>query len=210
MWPIQWRSRVKKLEVGNERIVAIELSTNIKLCLISVYLPTNNPSVNSHLEYNECLDILHDIIMKYRPSHKIFIVGDFNGTLLKPRQYNKHDVMLNSFVSEHELNFISSEKQTFFHHSGASSSQIYYILTTDRAILSDFKIAEKGSTNLSSHTHVSACIQVNIPGLDVYTCKESNQTQTVKRLHWNKIDIEKYQNVISNTVNNCRPNENQL
>ena len=60
---------------------------------------------------------------------------------------------------------------------------------------------------MSSHTHVSACIQVNIPGLDIYTCKESNQTQTVKRLHWNKIDIEKYQNVISNTVNNCRPNE---
>ena len=134
-------------------------------------------------------------------------MGDFNGTLLQQRQYNKLDVLLNSFVSEHELNFISSEKHSFFHHSGASSSQIDYILTTDRAILSDFKIAEKGSTNLSSHTHVSACIQVNIPGLDIYTCKESNQTQTVKRFHLNKIDIEKYQNVISNTVNNCRPNQ---
>ena len=205
MWPVQWRSRITKLEVGNERIAAIELSTNIKLCLISVYLPSNNPSVNSHLEYSECLDILHDIIMKYRPSHKIFIVGNYNGTLLQPRPYNKHDVLLNSFVREHELNFINSEKQAFFHHSGASSSQIDYILTTDRTILSDYKIAEKCSTNSSSHTPVSACIQVNIPGLEIQ--KESSQTQTVKRLHWNKIGIEEYQNGLSNVVSNSRLNE---
>ena len=63
IWSSQWRGKIKKLEVGNERIAATELSTDKKLC--SVYLPTNNTSVDLHLEYRECVDILHDIIMKY-------------------------------------------------------------------------------------------------------------------------------------------------
>ena len=55
----QWSSKVKRLNVGNERIVAIEINSQEKRCLINIYMPTNNSSVNSYLEYLECLDILH-------------------------------------------------------------------------------------------------------------------------------------------------------
>ena len=53
-------------------------------------LPTNNSSENSHLEYGECLDILHNMIVKYIYSYTIIVDGDFNGTLLaaKSRKEN--------------------------------------------------------------------------------------------------------------------------
>ena len=56
-WPNLWSSRIKKLSDGNERTIAIEIQGQVKICLINVYMPTNNSSVNSHLEYTECLDI---------------------------------------------------------------------------------------------------------------------------------------------------------
>ena len=81
LWPKHWSSKIKKLSEGNERIIAIELLSSIKLCIVNVYLPTNNSATESHHEYAECLDILHNIVSKYRQSHKFIIAGDFNGTL---------------------------------------------------------------------------------------------------------------------------------
>ena len=139
LWPIAWRSNTKRLDNGNERIVATELLSDVKMCLVSVYLTSNNPSADSQTEYR-CLDILHDILMKYRSSHKVFIAGEFNGTLLQPRPYNIHDLLLNNFVKEHDLDYFKSDKNTFFHHSGSFSSQIDYILTTDHKILQTTKL----------------------------------------------------------------------
>ena len=47
-----------------------------------------------------------------------------NGTLLAPRSYNKHDLLIQCFVKEQGLNTLESKQHTFFHHSGNSSSQI--------------------------------------------------------------------------------------
>ena len=150
----KWSSKVKKLSEGNERIIAIELLGTVKLCIINVYLPTNNSSTDSHLEYTECLDILHDMISKYRQSHKLIIAGDFNGTLLQPRLYNRYDRLLQGFVEEHVLLWGKSDGHTFFHHAGASSSQIDYILTTDIGLLKHFQVGDKDSVNSSSHVHI--------------------------------------------------------
>ena len=81
LWPAQWSSRIKKLTEGNERIICMEMIGTGKSCFINVYLPTNNSAVNSHTDYAECLDILDNIITKYRLTHKIILCGDFNGRL---------------------------------------------------------------------------------------------------------------------------------
>ena len=59
------------------------------------------------------------------------ICVDFNGTLLKARLYNKHNRLLQDFVKEHCVNYITS-KETFFHHCGLGSSQINYIMSTEK------------------------------------------------------------------------------
>ena len=91
--------------------------------------------INSHIEYAECLDIIDIIITKYRNTHKVILVGNMNGTLLPPRPYNKHDLLIQNFVKEQGLETQKSTQHTFFPHSGNSSSQIDYILSTDIKLL---------------------------------------------------------------------------
>ena len=87
-----------KLDVGNERVIAIEVNLDIRLCIINVYMPTNKS--DSEFGYRECLDVIHDKIRRYESSHTIVLCGDLNGTLLETRN-NKHDIMLKDFVNEH-------------------------------------------------------------------------------------------------------------
>ena len=42
LWPKQWSSNIKKLSTGNERIVAITLTSNYNVCIINAYLPTHD------------------------------------------------------------------------------------------------------------------------------------------------------------------------
>ncbi|CAC5381597.1 unnamed protein product [Mytilus coruscus] len=118
------------MDEGNERIIGILFNSDSKICVVCVYLPTNNTSVNSIVDYGECLDILDHIINNYSATYKIVIAGDFNGTLLGPRVGNKHDVSLQAFVRDHKLLVPTSRKPTFIQHSGAGSSQIDYILSS--------------------------------------------------------------------------------
>ncbi|CAC5400430.1 unnamed protein product [Mytilus coruscus] len=118
---------ISEIPSGNNRIIAIELKSPMKICIICVYMPTNN-SGESYLEYTECLNVISSILSMYSVSHRIVIVGDCNGTLKPPRKYNKHDFFLQAFVHEMNLQSHRSEESTFFHHSGMSTSQINYIL----------------------------------------------------------------------------------
>ena len=113
LWSNKLADRITCLDVGNERVMAIELDAEIKICIINVYLPTNKS--DSEYRYRECLDVLHDIIQRYELTHKILLCGDLNGTLL-PNRNNKHDIILKDFVQEHFLSTgtFSSMEPTFF------------------------------------------------------------------------------------------------
>jgi exonuclease III len=126
-WPQALSSKITRLSEGNARVMGILIAINPKVCVIGTYMPTNNPLVNLSIEYAECLDIIQHMVMTYKESHEIIIIGDLNGTLSTPRNFNRHDVLLQSFVHELGIHVEHSEKQTFFHHSGASTSQIDYI-----------------------------------------------------------------------------------
>ena len=144
----------------------------------------------SQWESAECLDILDNIITKYKDSHKVVVCGDMNGTLLTPRAYNKHDVLIQHFVKEQGLKTLESPQHTFFHHSGNSSSQIDYILSTDMNLLYKLEISGKDAENTSSHVKVSAMLRAK--------CAEGtvkinlNTSKSIKKLKWEKLDKGAY------------------
>ena len=157
-------------------------------------MPTNNSSVNSHLEYTECLDTLHNIISKYRQTHVVILCGDFNGTLLEARPYNKHDCLLQTFVNEQYLSSVNKSDHTFFHHAGTSSSQIDYILSSKINILQNYQIGGRESENSSSHVKVTCELSVSPPGSS--KTSRTKSTQSVKKLQWEKINRSRYESVI--------------
>ncbi|CAG2228458.1 unnamed protein product [Mytilus edulis] len=183
---------LKKLKDGNERVIAILITTSQDICIINTYMPTCN--TDSQYEYRECLDIVYDIIQKYQESHKIILCGDLNGTLLDSRN-NKHDKILKSFVSEMGLStgVDKDERHTFFHHAWSSSSQIDYILVNDKKLISKYNIDEKSSINLSAHTSVTVKTTIEIPA----NTKPAIKNKKAKfKLQWDKIDKRQYNNLI--------------
>lgn len=135
MWPREWDKYIKKLNNGNERIIAAEIQTKNKpICLINVYLPTK--MVNSDNQYQENLDILQTMLDKYVDSHTIIICGDMNGSLSNERN-NSHDTKLKSFMKLNKFHLHTDVRHqpTFYHHDGKSKSQIDYIISNDDVLI---------------------------------------------------------------------------
>ena len=188
-WPQALSSKVTRLSEGNTRVMGILIAINPKVCVIGTYMPTNNPSVNSSIEYAECLDIIQHMVMTYKDTHGI-IIGDLNVTLSTSRNYNRHDVLLQSFVHELGIHVEHSETQTFFHHSGASTSQIDYILSLNDKTLKDYRVHVQSAENLSSHVPVSATLNTNI---ESKTKPGKNTSKSIKKCNWKKADTEGFQ-----------------
>ena len=83
LWPDMWSSRIKRLDEGNERVIAVTVAASRPICLINAYMPTQD--TGSQVEYSECLDILHSIFTKFQETYDVILCGDLNGTLLDSR-----------------------------------------------------------------------------------------------------------------------------
>ncbi|CAC5367358.1 unnamed protein product [Mytilus coruscus] len=68
-WSPSITRKVTKIDEGNERIIGILINSDPKICVVCVYLPTNNTYVNSIVDYGECLDILDHIINSYSATY---------------------------------------------------------------------------------------------------------------------------------------------
>ncbi|MES9881858.1 MAG: reverse transcriptase family protein [Sedimenticola sp.] len=202
LWPREWSSSIKRLDVGNERIQAIELRLiQGNICIINTYMPTLNLPT-SRCTYMEHLDILHDIISRFSQSHKIILCGDLNGTLL-PSRANAHDILLRDFVQEHHLINKNSQgtKQTYYGHGGGHS-QIDYILTTEESVLNNTMIADQHPTHLSTHVYVSSTLVARIKDLTVRPVKQTS-SKPIQRYVWDKIDINQYQDALHVAITKC-------
>ncbi|CAC5365152.1 unnamed protein product [Mytilus coruscus] len=141
-------------------------------------------------------------------THRIIIVGDFNGTLKPPRNYNKHDRLLQAFVQEMNLKQSCTDKSTFFHHSGLSCSQIDYILdNTTSTIISNYKTHNRCPSNTSSHVPVSAKIEV----------KANVKQRIVKpnfarqfKLQWKDLDSESFNSLINEELTQYKIEKHSL
>jgi hypothetical protein len=187
-WPSDWSSKVKQLLDGKERIIAITIATKVNICIINTYLPTQG--TNSSEEYRECLDIIHNIIQKYRESHVTLLCEDLHGTLLQSRM-NKHDRLLKELIRELDLttNIGIGSQPTFFYHAHNSKSQIDYILTTNKDMIKDYTISEKGVINIYAHVLVTITTPIQPPTIP----KNIRQHKLVKqKIVWDQIDNEKY------------------
>lgn len=195
LWKKSLMDYTTRLDVGNERVIAIEIDSNIKLCIINVYLPTNK--TDSEYSYRECLDVVHDIIQRYESSHSVLLCGDLNGSLLQTRN-NKHDNILKDFVKNHQLShgtFVSTQP-TFFHFNGVVTSQIDYILTSNLKLLKSYNIGNREPLNVSTHVPVYVTMHIDLGVVEADT-KSKPKIPPKKILCWDRVDQEVYSNELS-------------
>ena len=113
-------------------------------------------STEADAEYEETLDQIHEIVIKFNASHDIVIGGDWNGSLHRTK-YCAHDSLLRSFLKEHSLILPVNYpvRDTFFHASSDCSSQIDYFVVSRLSKLEEVaSIEDMHYLNVSDHTHI--------------------------------------------------------
>ena len=99
------------------------------------------------------------------------------------------------------LHVINSNKSTFYHHAGGSQSQIDYILSSDHELLYNYEIHEKNAINTSSHTSVSATINIQMSRKP----KSDTKNEKIYKKLWSKCDTECYQQELRNLKSIIKP-----
>ena len=95
---------------------------------MNCYIPCRN-SRTGLTDYDEALDRLGEILIKYRETHNIILAGDFNASLTRTPE-NSHDKKLRQFFKEHNIQQANTNTNTptFHHHNGKDKAQIDYII----------------------------------------------------------------------------------
>ncbi len=187
---------VQECDEGTERILPIEIAFNsFKLCLVSVYLPTQGDAAARSLLL-EALDVIHNIMSKYRETHTILIAGDFNASLVRNKP---QDIILRDFMNTHGLTNIGNfgTKPTFISHTGLASSQIDYFLTTQPEVFLPASIIEDNGLNTSSHVPIQCETRIEYA---VAHPKPVKSTNAIKRLLWKDGDLHAYNSMVAHLL----------
>ncbi|CAG2253680.1 unnamed protein product [Mytilus edulis] len=140
LWKQHLDHLVEKINDGSERIICIKINVKPKpILLICAYMPCRG-SKQANEQFKECLDQLHEIILKYSDTCTPVLCGDWNCDLMKTTNKSARIKELEDFISSKKLMF-KPTPLTFIHPNGNETSTIDYIFVHD-------SLAEKFTTPL--------------------------------------------------------------
>ncbi|CAG2218547.1 unnamed protein product [Mytilus edulis] len=183
---------VELLPDGGNRIIGIKFNTTQPFIFLSTYLPCRG-NANSIDNYQEILDELSEIYIKYSNAFRIVIGGDMNASIYRD---SKQDKVFRDFIKENNLLIPPScgKTFTFYHYNGRDTSQIDYFLES-KSVISNYLTFIRESINTSTHDPILTTIPCNIQANE-----EINSLIENKRINWNKVDKTAYQEEIENKL----------
>ncbi|CAG2245676.1 EIF4G [Mytilus edulis] len=130
LWKQHLDHLVEKINDGSERIICIKINVKPKpILLICAYMPCRG-SKQANEQFKECLDQLHEIILKYSDTCTPVLCGDWNCDLMKTTNKSARIKELEDFISSKKLMF-KPTPLTFIHPNGNETSTIDYIFVHD-------------------------------------------------------------------------------
>ena len=145
MWKHEIDHLIHVLQDGGNRIQCAELRGENPLLLISVYMPCRGLSDNVE-DYNDCLDQLREILLKFSCSHSILLGGDMNEDMIL-RDQTIRAQLLKSFVKDNLLETVNT-CQTYCNPDGVLISTLDYIFYSKD--LTEKVVQHKGLENLQT------------------------------------------------------------
>ena len=109
---------------GGTQITILEVQTEYYWCIYACMLHYKKQ------DFQEILDVIQEIILTFRSSHVLFLVGDINFSLIE-RLGNDRDKLLNCFIYENSLLHSQDGSCTYIHSKDSSSSEIDYIFYSE-------------------------------------------------------------------------------
>ena len=181
-------------------IEIFKMTPEEKLCLICVYMYARGTS-DGDVGILQVLDELHEIVEKFKSTHRIIIGRDFNSSLHRSSP-TKRDRLLKEFLEEHSLGLLDHypEKVMYRHDgTGASSLTDYWILSNTEGSM--VEVGDSKPLNLSDHVHVSLQIQRKSLERDTPIPPGEEAPLTIKhRIRWDKSDPDMYQSILQDSL----------
>ena len=205
----QINDSLKELPDGNTRIQVLELKSNdIRVAIVNCYMPCRN-SRTGLTDYDEALDRLGEILIKYRETHNIILAGDFNASLTRTPE-NSHDKKLRQFFKEHNIQQANTNTNTptFHHHNGKDKAQIDYIIpipsTTNQNKFKTLhtQIHPAHPLNTSDHTAVTTkfAIHANKSPETTTNLTNTKPEKFFMKPRWTKCDELLYRNTVEHLL----------
>ena len=186
---------------GNNRIQAILCSLPTPLCVVNCYLPSGTSQVAKNL-FSEDIDILYEIMQKYKHSHEILIMGDLNEDHTNRNSCKERQ--MKSFIEENDMVDLSRDnpKLTSYNnqHLGHYSKIDYFLvkkLFTNIEWEEEKMAIDDNGLNSSYHTPILTSLN-----LDVTILKGRKKRKNVKKRIYRReeMETEVYQNTLDSLI----------
>ena len=148
------------------RVIAVTLRYNdTQLCVINVYMPPGN-NKSTKAKYLDTLAAIRVVILKYRGSHLVLLVEDFNIDSFK-ESYERdiRRVKLLEMTAELGLKLISDGTDPMmFAHNGKHTShlELLFRIETPHIKYVDVKVGEMVPRNTLCHVPVSTSLECDL------------------------------------------------
>ncbi|KAK3087817.1 hypothetical protein FSP39_011014 [Pinctada imbricata] len=204
LWKDELDSKIEVLKDGSNRIQCIRVKTTSQpILLVSIYLPAKGCRTNPQ-DYLDCMDQLQEILDKYQ-DHHICIGGDFNEHLTTSNN-SERIRCVRQLISDNQLQSLTYGS-TFIHPNGKDSSEIDYFLVKTHSDIRVKKMdkMEGLETNTSDH-HPIRC---NL-SLEIARNRKSSTVTQQSKINWDKVDKEKYREVLSTNLQKANLNQETI
>ncbi|VDI42153.1 Hypothetical predicted protein [Mytilus galloprovincialis] len=189
LWKDSLNHIVEKVDDGSERIVCIKLNVNpMPILLICAYMPCRGTK-HANEELKDCLDQLHEIIVKYSGKYTPIICGDLNCDLINGSTTSARQSWLKEFTETSNLKF-RSMPLTFIHPNGHESSSIDYILTHESINAQVYNTIRLDMLHNNTSDHYPLLTEIE---MELKLKHQSDQPIKPQKVNWDKIDISKYE-----------------
>ena len=187
---VLWKKDIDHLvnvfsDAGN-RIQCIELSGKDRLLIISVYMPCKGLSDNVE-DFRDCVDQLHEIVTKYKTTHRIIIGGDINEELKSATKGHRSQYFMD-FIVENDLE-LNTTAATYI--NSAEISTLDYFIMDKRISKDTYAVVrlEDVVANVSDHLPVKCDLDFKVPKNKPTETRNLQHTSKVK---WQKVDKQMY------------------
>ena len=191
-------------EEGNCRILVTEYNSKPPVCIINCYLPSGK-SKQATDNFEEDIDTLNVLLAKYRSSHQIIMLGDFNADHYHRK--GRKEKMLQELVRENNLNdpgIDTSQDPSYINPHLQHQSRIDHIFIwqseVDEYHTQVSMVKAEAVENFSYHSPLSTRITVGGVKLKSHN-KKSKRVVLLRR----NLDEDLYRSTVEELVQNINP-----
>ena len=211
LWKHHLDPYIKRSPEGNNRILVttLEIPRNRAICIVNSYMPSGKSAEALDI-FRECLDVVHELILKYELTHDIFLAGDINVDHVN--RAGKKEELFKKLIKEHRLTDLGRDIQgehTYINDNLGHASHLDHMLVKTRQSTQWAKcqiIPEadpRNATNVSTHFPITTKLKLSNSASAPKPPLRSSK-KAITKYFWEECDTELYKSTLDESLQSMK------